>query len=84
MSSDQKYDRQLRLWGASGQKALCEARVCLFNATALGTEALKNLVLPGVGCVTIVDAARVSAVDVANSFFVTAADLGQPRGKVSI
>jgi NEDD8-activating enzyme E1 regulatory subunit len=42
-----KYDRQLRLWSANGQAALENARLCLINATATGTEILKNLVLPG-------------------------------------
>ena len=36
-----------RLWGDHGQKKLESAKVCLINATALGTEILKNLVLPG-------------------------------------
>lgn len=36
-----------RLWGDHGQEALEAARVCLINASATGTEILKNLVLPG-------------------------------------
>ena len=36
-----------RLWGEHGQSALEAARVCLINATATGTEILKNLILPG-------------------------------------
>ena len=43
-----KYDRQLRLWSSNGQAALENARLCLINASATGTEILKNLVLPGV------------------------------------
>jgi amyloid beta precursor protein binding protein 1 len=82
MSSDNKYDRQLRLWGASGQKCISESRVCLLNASATGTETLKNLILPGIGFVCIIDATRVSACDVANNFFVTSADIGRPRGEV--
>jgi len=54
MATKDKYDRQLRLWGASGQKALYESIVVLVNATAAGTETLKNLVLPGVGSFHIV------------------------------
>ena len=42
-----KYDRQLRLWSANGQEALEKSKLCLINATATGTEILKNLVLPG-------------------------------------
>lgn len=49
MATDNKYDRQLRLWGPSGQKALMEAHILLVNASATGTETLKNLVLPGGG-----------------------------------
>ena len=47
MATDNKYDRHLRLWGGSGQKALMEANILLVNAGATGTETLKNLVLPG-------------------------------------
>lgn len=47
MATGNKYDRQLRLWGGSGQKALMEANILLVNASATGTETLKNLVLPG-------------------------------------
>lgn len=36
-----------RLWGDHGQESLENAHVCLINATATGTEILKNLVLPG-------------------------------------
>ena len=43
MATSDKYDRQLRLWGASGQRALGETTIVLINATASGTETLKNL-----------------------------------------
>ena len=32
-----------------------KAKVCLIHASATGTEILKNLVLPGIGSITIVD-----------------------------
>lgn len=46
---ERKYDRQLRLWAATGQAALESANVLLINSGAgtVGTETLKNLVLPG-------------------------------------
>lgn len=46
---EKKYDRQLRLWAASGQAALESANILLFNtgSGAVGVETLKNLVLPG-------------------------------------
>lgn len=48
-AKERKYDRQLRLWAASGQAALEDARILLVNSGCgtVGVEALKNLVLPG-------------------------------------
>lgn len=47
---EKKYDRQLRLWAASGQAALESANILLMNSGSgtVGVETLKNLVLPGV------------------------------------
>src|SRR5437763_4905045 len=47
---EKKYDRQLRLWAATGQAALEDAHVLLVNSGsgAVGIESLKNLILPGV------------------------------------
>lgn len=46
---EKKYDRQLRLWAASGQAALESANILLVNSGCgtVGVETLKNLVLPG-------------------------------------
>ena len=55
MATTDKYDRQLRLWGASGQRALGQTLVALIGTSACGTETLKNLVLPGVGSILVVD-----------------------------
>lgn len=84
MATNNKYDRQLRLWGANGQKALSEARICLLNAGPTGTETVKNLVLPGVGYICVVDDALVTEADCANNFFVTSGHIGQPRAKVAL
>jgi amyloid beta precursor protein binding protein 1 len=70
MATNDKYDRQLRLWGANGQQALGDTKVILVGASAAGTETLKNLVLPGIGSFCVVDDARVpSKADVASNFF---------------
>ncbi|CAM9539086.1 unnamed protein product, partial [Ectocarpus sp. 8 AP-2014] len=83
MATDNKYDRQLRLWGGSGQKALMEANILLVNAGATGTETLKNLVLPGVGRFTILDAEEVRQLDQGSNFFVGPEHVGLPRAKVT-
>lgn len=65
----QRYDRQLRLWAASGQAALESAHILVVNGTATATSILKNLVLPGVGHFTILDDAKVDRADLGNNFF---------------
>uniref|UniRef100_A0AAY4AZ45 NEDD8-activating enzyme E1 regulatory subunit n=1 Tax=Denticeps clupeoides TaxID=299321 RepID=A0AAY4AZ45_9TELE len=82
-AKEQKYDRQLRLWGDHGQEALENAHVCLVNATATGTEILKNLVLPGIGAFTIVDGHKVSGEDVGNNFFLSTNSIGKNRAQAA-
>lgn len=57
-----------RIWGEHGQSALERARVCVLNCGPTGSEALKNLVLGGIGSFTIVDASKVSASDLGNNY----------------
>ncbi|MGH0119625.1 UNVERIFIED_CONTAM: hypothetical protein FKN15_058076 [Acipenser sinensis] len=82
-TKEQKYDRQLRLWGDHGQDALENAHVCLINASATGTEILKNLVLPGIGAFTIVDDHKVRGEDVGNNFFLTKSSIGRNRAQAA-
>ncbi|KAI9787420.1 MAG: hypothetical protein M1835_002687 [Candelina submexicana] len=82
-SKEKKYDRQLRLWAASGQAALEEAHVLLVNSGpgVIGVETLKNLVLPGIGNFTILDEAEVTESDLGVNFFLDEGSLGQSRAK---
>ncbi|KAF9968073.1 NEDD8-activating enzyme E1 regulatory subunit [Mortierella alpina] len=77
----QKYDRQLRLWGNSGQEALESAHILLVNATAVGCEILKNLVLPGIGQFTVVDQGTVTQNDIGSNFFLDSESLGKSRAE---
>ncbi|KAI0482113.1 hypothetical protein GGR56DRAFT_171059 [Xylariaceae sp. FL0804] len=80
---EKKYDRQLRLWAASGQAALESANILLLNtgAGAVGVETLKNLVLPGIGKFTIADDALVNEADLGVNFFLDETCLGKPRSE---
>ncbi|RSL55554.1 hypothetical protein CEP54_009299 [Fusarium duplospermum] len=82
---ERKYDRQLRLWAASGQAALESANILLLNSGAgtVGVETLKNLVLPGIGRFTIADPAAVSHEDLGVNFFVDDSWLGKSRAEAS-
>lgn len=82
MASNDKYDRQLRLWGAHGQKALAYAHIILLGTSSSISETLKNLALPGIGQFTIVDDAQVQLADFGHDFFVTREDFGRPKCQV--
>ncbi|QDS73402.1 hypothetical protein FKW77_008080 [Venturia effusa] len=82
-AKEKKYDRQLRLWAASGQAALEDAHLLLVQpevgAGVIGIETLKNLVLPGVGQYTILDSATVREEDLGVNFFLDEESLGSSR-----
>ncbi|CAF1619188.1 unnamed protein product, partial [Didymodactylos carnosus] len=82
-SKEFKYDRQLRLWGDHGQKALETAHICLIGANCLGTEILKSLILPGIGHFTIIDNQLVTHADLGTNFFLESNSIGQPRAQVT-
>lgn len=82
MASDNKYDRQLRLWGKHGQDRLDRSRVLCIGASASGSETLKNLILPRLNHFTIVDDALITKRDLGQNFFLTQDKIGQPRAQV--
>lgn len=47
----------------------------------IGVEALKNLILPGIGGFTIVDPAIVTEPDLGVNFFLSEESLGKPRAE---
>ncbi|KAF2800091.1 hypothetical protein K505DRAFT_370498 [Melanomma pulvis-pyrius CBS 109.77] len=82
-AKEKKYDRQLRLWGATGQMALESSHILLINSGpgVVGVETLKNLVLPGIGNFTIQDSAVVSEADLGVNFFLEEEHLGGFRAE---
>ncbi|KAI0666364.1 hypothetical protein C8Q78DRAFT_1059113 [Trametes maxima] len=80
-----RYDRQLRIWAASGQAALESSRILLVSSSATSTSILKNLVLPGIGHFSILDAAITSPADAGNNFFLNAREsIGKPRAQEAV
>ncbi|KAL1597893.1 hypothetical protein SLS60_008381 [Paraconiothyrium brasiliense] len=82
-AKEKKYDRQLRLWGATGQIALENSHILLINSGpgVVGLETLKNLVLPGAGNFTIQDSAVVDEADLGVNFFLEESHLGGFRAE---
>ncbi|QLL33715.1 hypothetical protein HG536_0F00390 [Torulaspora globosa] len=73
------YDRQIRLWGMAAQARMRSARVLLINLGSIGTEITKNVVLSGLGSLTILDNQRVTEEDLSSQFFVGQSDVGSYR-----
>jgi len=73
----ERNDRQLRLWGIHGQSRIDAANVLLLNASSVGAEVLKNIVLPGFGRFSIVDHRKVTPRDLGKNFYVTLDSVGK-------
>ncbi|ROT40371.1 hypothetical protein SODALDRAFT_271195 [Sodiomyces alkalinus F11] len=75
------YDRQIRLWGMQAQEKIRRANVLLITMKALGNEVAKNLVLAGIGSLTILDGDVVTEFNLGSQFFLSAEEnhVGQNR-----
>ena len=80
MSKD-KYDRQTRLWG-EGQILISASKLLCLNSDSLSSEILKNLILSGVGEVTIIDNAKITKEDIKTNFFIDLNDVGKNRSEI--
>ena len=69
------YDRQIRLWGMDAQARMRSAHVCIAGLNGLATEVIKNLVLAGIGKLTMLDDSHVSK-DIGCQFFSRIEDVG--------
>lgn len=73
------YDRQIRLWGVKAQGNLRNAKILLINLTSTGVEICKNLVLGGIGSLTITDGSTVLDQDLRVNFFLERSQVGQKK-----
>jgi amyloid beta precursor protein binding protein 1 len=71
-AKEKKYDRQLRLWGASGQAALEETHILLVNNGS------------GIGQFSILDPAIVKEADLGVNFFLEDESLGKFRAEETV
>jgi ubiquitin-like 1-activating enzyme E1 A len=78
------YDRQIRLWGVKAQERLRSAKILLIGMTALANEIAKNLVLAGVGSLTILDHGLVTEDDLSSQFFIAQEHVGQNRAQAAL
>ncbi|KAL4800943.1 hypothetical protein BDV19DRAFT_352385 [Aspergillus venezuelensis] len=78
------YDRQIRLWGMQAQSKIRGANILLVTFKALANEIAKNLVLAGIGTLTIIDDAVATEEDVGAQFFLTKDCVGHNRAQAAV
>ncbi|KAK6349619.1 hypothetical protein TWF696_005903 [Orbilia brochopaga] len=77
------YDRQIRLWGMEAQARMRDAHILLVTIRALGNEIAKNLVLAGIGAITIADTEDVTEEDLGAQFCVDDGMIGVNRAEAA-
>ncbi|KAF9483433.1 hypothetical protein BDN70DRAFT_873941 [Pholiota conissans] len=74
-----RYDRQMRLWGIEAQQRMRNATILVVRLKGVATEAIKNVVLAGIGKLIIVDDENVNEEDLGAGFFFRDEDVGLKR-----
>ncbi|KAL4278201.1 hypothetical protein GQ457_03G016540 [Hibiscus cannabinus] len=64
------YDRQIRVWGADAQRRLSKSHILIYGMTGTVAEFCKNIVLAGVGSVTLVDERVVAEESLSANFLI--------------
>lgn len=73
------YDRQIRLWGVEAQNRMRSASVLIVTLRGLATEVCKNIVLAGIGRLTILDDKDITEEDLGCGFFFREEEVGTKR-----
>lgn len=86
LSADEmkQYDRQLRLWGLTSQTRMLKSKVLVVGLGGMGVEICKNLILAGVGSLTVMDHKDVQMRDLGSQFFLSEDDVGKNRAESSL
>lgn len=80
--NNERYDRQIRLWGPHGQAAIQSATILFLGSDCVASEFLKNMVLHGVNNIYIVDNVITTNEDLGTNFFVNEESLGKSRAEI--
>lgn len=71
------YDRQIRIWGLNSQQRLRNSKILIVGVNSLSSEVIKNLILAGIGSLTILDDRIVTEDNVNDIFFLRKTDVGK-------
>ncbi|KAG7835834.1 hypothetical protein KL942_005004 [Ogataea angusta] len=67
------------MWGIEAQTRMRGSRVLVVNLTSVGCEIVKNLMLGGIGAITVIDSFKVLDQDLNANFFIDKTQVGQPK-----
>ncbi|KAG0222050.1 SUMO-activating enzyme subunit 1, partial [Mortierella sp. GBA43] len=77
------YDRQIRLWGLEAQHRMRNASILIVGMRAISNEVCKNIILAGVGSITLLDHETVTEQDLGAQFLVRQEDIGRNRAEAA-
>eukprot|EP01083_Nonionella_stella_P067214 177620_1 len=73
------YDRQIRVWGMEAQLRMRNSNVLIIGGGALAAEVCKNIVLAGIGKLTVLDSDLVCEAHLGAQYFLRDEDIGLKR-----
>ncbi|KAJ1408675.1 hypothetical protein B484DRAFT_456255 [Ochromonadaceae sp. CCMP2298] len=76
-SEAQRYDRQIRVWGAEAQSRIQKSKVLICGVSHMNIEVAKNIVLAGMS-VTLQGSRDATYDDLSHNFFLRVGDVGKP------
>ncbi|XP_020572032.1 SUMO-activating enzyme subunit 1B-1-like isoform X2 [Phalaenopsis equestris] len=77
------YDRQIRVWGVDAQKRLSKANVLVSGLNGTVAEFCKNIVLAGIGSLTLMDDRLVNEDAIHANFFFTPEEAKHSRSSLA-
>eukprot|EP00484_Ammonia_sp_Unknown_P030392 CAMPEP_0197034710 /NCGR_PEP_ID=MMETSP1384-20130603/12726_1 /TAXON_ID=29189 /ORGANISM="Ammonia sp." /LENGTH=453 /DNA_ID=CAMNT_0042464665 /DNA_START=35 /DNA_END=1396 /DNA_ORIENTATION=- len=77
------YDRQIRAWGFDAQRRMRQSKILVVGLDGAGSETLKNLVLAGLGNITILENKKVNDVLIETHFYLQSEHLHQLMADVA-
>lgn len=78
------YDRQIRVWGVDAQKRLSKARILVSGVNGTTCEFCKNIVLAGVGSLTVIDDRAITEESLNANFLLSPDDVNSGRSLAEI
>eukprot|EP01083_Nonionella_stella_P023214 64205_1 len=78
------YDRQIRAWGFEAQKRMRESKILVVGLDGAGSENLKNLVLAGLGNITILENKSITPLLIETHFYLQPMHLNQNFADIAL